>query len=164
MDAPVIRHATATDAAAICAIYNPYVETTAISFEESPVDAATMAARIADIEREHVWLVAQVEDEVAGYAYAGPWRTRPAYRHAVETTVYVAPGRTRSGIGRGLYEALLAELAKRSFHCAIGGIALPNPASIALHEALGFVKVAQFREVGRKLGRWVDVGYWERML
>jgi L-amino acid N-acyltransferase YncA len=162
--AAVIRHATASDAGAICRIYNPYVETTAISFEEEPVDAATMAGRIAEIQRAHAWFVAEVDGDVAGYAYASPWRARPAYRHAVETTVYVAQGRTRSGLGRALYQALLAEVARLGFHCAMGGIALPNPSSVALHEALGFVKVAHFREVGWKLGRWVDVGYWERML
>jgi phosphinothricin acetyltransferase len=164
MGKAVIRRAIPADAQGVCRIYNPYVESTAISFEEVPVDAGAMAARIADIQRAHAWLVAEVDGEIAGYAYAGPWRSRAAYRHAVETTVYVESGRTRQGLGRALYETLLAELARMHFHCAIGGIALPNPASVSLHEKLGFVKVAHFREVGWKLGRWVDVGYWQRNL
>jgi phosphinothricin acetyltransferase len=160
----MIRDATADDAPAICAIYNPYVRSTAITFEETPVAPAAMAERIAEIRRAHPWLVREIDGEIAGYAYAGAWRTRPAYRYAVETTIYLAPGHTGRGVGRALYEALLAELAGRGYRCAMGGIALPNPASVALHEKVGFVKVAHFREVGFKLDRWIDVGYWQRML
>jgi len=123
-----------------------------------------MAERIADIQRTHVWHVACIDDAVVGYAYAGPWRTRAAYRFAVETTVYLAPDRARQGLGRALYTRLLADLRDMGFHCAMGGIALPNEASVALHEAMGFVKVAHFREVGRKLDRWIDVAYWQRAL
>jgi phosphinothricin acetyltransferase len=160
----MIRDARAGDAAALCAIYNPYVRSTVVTFEESPVSAADMAERIAQIRLAHPWLVCELDGEVAGYAYAGPWRTRSAYRFAVETTIYLAPGHVGRGVGRALYEALLAECARRGFHCAMGGIALPNPASVALHEKVGFVKVAHFREVGLKLDRRIDVGYWQRML
>jgi L-amino acid N-acyltransferase YncA len=160
----VIRDAAAADAPAICAIYNLYVLSTVITFEEAPVEAASMAERIAEIRRAHPWLVCELDGEIAGYAYAGPWRTRTAYRFATETTIYLAPGHTGRGVGRTLYEALLAELARRGYRCAMGGIALPNPASVALHEKVGFVKVAHFREVGWKLDRWIDVGYWQRML
>ena len=163
MDA-LIRRATTADAQAVCRIYNPYVLSTAISFEEAPVTVAAMEERIAEISRAHAWFVAEHEGEVVGYAYAAAWRPRAAYRHAVETTVYIAPGSTGRGLGRSLYQTLLTELADRRYHCAIGGIALPNAASVALHERMGFVKVAQFREVGRKLDRWVDVGYWQRLL
>jgi phosphinothricin acetyltransferase len=101
---------------------------------------------------------------VVGYAYAGPWRSRAAYRDAVESTVYVESGLAGSGIGSKLYDALIPELRRRSFHCAMGGIALPNAASVALHEKKGFIKVAHFREVGWKFQRRIDVGYWELVL
>ena len=160
----MIRHATADDAAPVCAIYNPYVLSTVITFEETPIAPSAMAERIADIQRTHAWLVTEIDGEVAGYAYGSPWRTRSAYRFATETTIYLAQGRAGQGLGRALYEALLAELARRGYHCAMGGIALPNPASVALHEKVGFAKVAHLREVGWKLDRWIDVGYWQRAL
>ena len=98
-----------------------------------------------------------------GYAYAAPWRARAAYRHSVETSIYLAPGAGGRGLGARLYRALFAALPSH-VHAAIGGVSLPNPASVALHERLGFRKVAHFREVGRKFGRWIDVGYWQRLL
>ncbi len=160
----MIRSATPADAQAICDIYNPYVEHSVISFEETPIDAATMAQRIADIRQRHPWYVAEEAGRILGYAYAGPWRPRVAYRHAVETSVYLAADATGRGLGRALYAAVLDELPRNGFRCAMGGIALPNDASVALHEAMGFVKVAHFRDVGFKFGRWIDVGYWQRML
>ena len=160
----MIRLASTADAAAICTIYNHYVESTIVTFEETPVAPAAMAERIADIQRSHVWYVACVDDAVAGYAYAGPWRTRAAYRFAVETTVYLDRNRTGHGLGRALYGRLLADLRELGFRCAMGGIALPNDASVALHERMGFVKVAHFREVGFKFDRWIDVAYWQRAL
>ena len=159
-----IRHATPDDADAICRIYNPYVTDTVISFEEAPVTAADMAARIVDLSRTHPWIVYEESSTVVGYAYAGPWRSRAAYRDAVESTVYVESGAVGSGIGSKLYDALIEELRRRSFHCAMGGIALPNAASVALHEKKGFIKVAHFREVGWKFQRRIDVGYWELVL
>jgi phosphinothricin acetyltransferase len=161
---PMIRLATPPDADGICRIYNHFVTTTVVSFEEVPVPVADMAARISGLVRTHPWYVAEEAGVVVGYAYAGPWRTRAAYRHAVESTIYVAPGRSGQGIGSTLYTRLIDELRRREFHCVIGGIALPNAASVALHEAMGFTKVAHFREVGWKLGRRVDVGYWQIML
>ena len=161
---PAIRPATPADAGAVCRIYNPYVESTIISFEEVPVAAAEMAARIGDLCRTHPWYVYEAGGSVAGYAYAGPWRARTAYRDAVESTVYVESGLVGKGIGSQLYDALLVELRRRSFHCVIGGIALPNAASVALHERKGFTKVAHFREVGWKFQQRVDVGYWELVL
>ena len=164
MEATVIRLATTADAPAICAIYNHYVEHTFVTFEETPVTPAAMAERIADIQRTHVWYVACLDDVVAGYAYAGAWRTRSAYRFTVEATVYLDHERTRQGLGRTLYERLLADLRELGFRSALGGIALPNDASIALHERMGFVKVAHLREVGFKFNRWIDVAYWQRAL
>ncbi len=156
-----IRPATPADACAICRIYNPYVEDTIISFEEAPVAAAEMAARVDSLCRTHPWYVYEEEGAVAGYAYASPWRPRAAYRDAVESTVYVESAQVGKGIGSQLYDALLAELRRRAFHCVIGGIALPNAASVALHERKGFAKVAHFRGVGWKLQQRIDVGYWE---
>ena len=159
-----IRHATPIDADAICRIYNHYVTDTIVSFEETPVAAAEMALRITDLTRTHPWYVYEESGRVVGYAYAGPWRTRAAYRDAVESTVYVESGLVGSGIGSKLYDALIPELRRRSFHCAMGGIALPNTASVALHEKKVFIKVAHFREVGWKFQRRIDVGYWELVL
>jgi phosphinothricin acetyltransferase len=109
------------------------------------------------------WLVLLDGNDLVGWAYASKWRARPGYRRAVETTVYLAPDRCARGHGTRLYQALLDRL-QGPYHCAIGGIALPNPASVALHERLGFRQVARFREVGSKFDGWVDVGYWQRML
>ena len=157
----MIRACLPADAAQICAIYNPYVRDTVITFEEEPVADAEMANRIAAATALLPWLVSEQDGTIEGYAYATPWKTRSAYRFAVEATVYVASHWVGRGIGTRLYEALLGELAQRDVHCVIGGVALPNPASVALHERLGFTKVAHFKEVGWKLGRRVDVAYWE---
>ena len=160
----MIRACTTADAAAICDIYNPYVRETVITFEEAPVAPAEMARRIGEVTARFPWLVADEQGCIVGYAYATAWKARSAYRFSVETTVYVAPGSMRRGLGTELYSELLAALRRLDVHCAVGGIALPNPASVALHEKLGFEKIGQFVEVGRKLDRWVDVGYWELIL
>ncbi|CAN7597684.1 arsinothricin resistance N-acetyltransferase ArsN1 family B [Massilia sp. LjRoot122] len=165
MSAIQIRPATLDDAAAICAIYNPYVATTTISFEEAPVLAADMAQRIADVGAAGLpWLVAESGGKLIGYAYATKWRARPAYRTSVESSVYVDGAAAGRGIGTALYRALLDALRTREVHMVIGGIAQPNERSVVLHERLGFRKVAHFSEVGRKFGRWVDVAYWELRL
>lgn len=160
-----LRCASPADAAPICAIYHPYVANTAITFEEEAVTAPDMAQRIADVHAAGLpWLVLEVDGKLAGYAYATKWRVRPAYRHSVESTIYLDAAFTGRGLGRVLYGALLDELGKRGLHLVIGGIALPNDSSVGLHEALGFRKAAHFTEVGLKFGRWIDVGYWERKL
>jgi len=160
-----LRPATALDAAPICAIYNPYVAGTSISFEEDPVDEQEMARRIADVGAAGLpWLVLEVDGKLAGYAYATKWRARPAYRTSVESSIYMDPAFAGRGLGRVLYSALLDALRQRERHLVIGGIALPNENSIALHEKLGFRKVAHFSEVGMKFGRWTDVAYWELKL
>jgi phosphinothricin acetyltransferase len=160
----MIRACTAADAAAICAIYNPYIRDTVITFEEAPVATAEMARRIGEVTGRLPWLVAEEQGAIVGYAYATPWKTRSAYRFSVETTVYVAPGQQRRGLATDLYRELLVQLRRLGMHCAVGGIALPNAASVALHEKLGFKKIGQFAEIGRKFDRWVDVGYWELIL
>ena len=160
-----IRMATVEDAAAIAAIYNPYVADTCITFETEPVQAAGMAARITEVlDAGLPWLLAEDAAGVAGFAYASKWKGRCAYRFSVESTVYLHRGHTGRGIGRALYGRLLEEIRARRMHAVIGGIALPNAASVALHERLGFRKVAHFEQVGYKQDRWVDVGYWQLLI
>lgn len=159
-----VRNCRTGDASAIAAIYNEYIRDTVITFEETPVADDEMARRIAEVGAQYPWLVYEHDGAVVGWAYASVWKTRSAYRNTVETTIYIAASHCGHGIGRALYEPLLAELEARRLHAAVGCIALPNPASIALHEKLGFEKVAHFAEVGRKFDRWVDVGYWQRLL
>jgi L-amino acid N-acyltransferase YncA len=160
----MLRSCTVDDAARICDIYNHYVLETAITFEESVVSPTEMAQRILDVTSRLPWLVWERDGEILGYAYASPWKVRSAYKNSVESTVYLAPTATGQGIGTKLYAALIADLRRRGLHCVVGGAALPNPASIALHEKLGFIKVAQFREIGFKHDRWIDVAYWELIL
>ena len=160
-----IRMATAEDAAAVAAIYNPYVADTCITFETEPVQAAGMAARITEVlDAGLPWLLAEDAAGVVGFAYASKWKGRCAYRFSVESTVYLHRDHTGRGIGRALYGRLLEEIRARRMHAVIGGIALPNAASIALHERLGFRKVAHFEQVGYKQDRWVDVGYWQLLI
>ena len=123
-----------------------------------------MARRISDYGASHAWLVAEAGGEVAGYAYGSPHRTRAAYASSCDVAVYVDPARSRQGVGRALYAELLPLLVAKDFHAAFAGIALPNDASIALHEAIGFTPVGIYREVGWKLGGWRDVGWWQRLL
>jgi phosphinothricin acetyltransferase len=149
------------DAAACAAIYAPSVEAAPTSFEETAPSAAEMAARIAAVAATHAWLVAEDRGEVVGYAYAVPYQQRPAYRWTATVSVYVAAERGGEGIGRALYEELFARLRARGFRMAHAGITLPNPASIALHERLGFVQTGLNREVGWKLGAWRDIGYYQ---
>jgi L-amino acid N-acyltransferase YncA len=156
-----IRPVRETDARAICAIYNPYVLETVITFETAPVSESEMAARIRDYTAQYPWLVAEVDARVVAYAYASRWRARAAYDHTLESTVYVDKTHTGRGIAKPLYLALLEELKARRVHAVVGCIALPNDASVAVHEKCGFVKVAQFPETGRKFARWVDVGFWQ---
>jgi phosphinothricin acetyltransferase len=159
-----IRAATIDDAVAIQRIYAPIVLETAISFEEVPPTVEEIAARIASTLNRHPYLVAVSGGDVCGYVYASAHAEREAYRHSVNTTVYIAPEVRGTGVGRALYAVLLPELARRRFHAAFAGIALPNPASVGLHESIGFEPVGIYREVGLKFGRWHDVGWWQRLL
>jgi phosphinothricin acetyltransferase len=159
-----VRPVQRADAAAVCAIYNHHVLNTIATFEEDVVSEHDMAERITDVTRSFPWLVLEVDGMVAGYAYAALWKGRSAYRYSVESTVYVAEDRLQQGHGMRLYGALLEELQQRHLHSVIGGISLPNEASIALHEKLGFRPIGVFHQVGWKFSRWIDVGYWERLL
>jgi phosphinothricin acetyltransferase len=156
----VIRVATVDDAAQVLAIYAPIVENTFISFEIEPPDAIGMAERIAATLRTHPWLVFEDADGVAGYAYAGAHRARPAYRWSVDVTIYNAERARRRGVGRALYRELLSILRRQGFHMAYAGIALPNAGSVGLHEAMGFRPIGVYPKVGYKLGDWRDVGWW----
>ncbi len=159
-----IRPARAGDAEQISSVYNHYVSHGIATFEETAVPPEEMARRITETLARFPWLVAESEGVLAGYAYAGPWKTRASYRFTAETTVYLRPESTRRGIGTALYRPLLDALRGLGLHAAVACIALPNAASIALHERLGFEEVGRLREVGFKLGRWIDVGYWARPL
>jgi L-amino acid N-acyltransferase YncA len=157
-----IRKARPRDAAAIAAIYNHYIRDTIVTFEEKAVSVGEMRVRIRLIDSLGLpWLVAEAGGAVVGYAYANKWKERAAYRHSVETTVYLRADCTARGIGRLLYAQLVSDLRMLGYHAIIGGIALPNAASVGLHESFGFKKVAHFEQVGRKFDRWIDVGYWQ---
>ena len=160
----MIRSATTSDAAGIAKIYNHYVLRSTITFEEQAVSVTEMQQRIDEVLAGLPWLVWEESEVVHGFAYASKWKGRCAYRYSVESTVYLSEDSTGRGIGSGLYKTLFAELRQHKLHTVIGGIALPNDASVALHEKLGFEKIAHFREVGWKFGRWIDVGYWQLIL
>lgn len=161
----MIRNANEADAEALVNIYNYYITDTVITFEELPVTAEAFAGRIRHIvEDGYPYLVAEEDGEILGYAYASQFRTRVAYRFTTETTVYLKHGVSGKGLGTALYTALLEELKKRKFHVALGGITVPNAASVALHEKLGFKKIAHFSECGFKFNQWLDVGFWELKL
>ena len=161
----MIRAASPEDAEAIARIYGHYVRESVVTFETEPPAASEIAGRMVEVAESGLpWLTAKVDGVLVGYAYATRWRTRAAYRFAVEITVYLDPDHIGRGLGTALYQRLFEELRKAGIHTAIGGIALPNPGSIALHEKMGLKKVAHFAEVGQKFGRWVDVGYWQGLL
>jgi phosphinothricin acetyltransferase len=155
-----IRGAREADAAAVAAVYAPYVRETAVSFEADPPSEAVMAERIGGTLATHPWLVAERCGEVVGYAYAGKHSQRAAYRWTVDLTVYVRDQERRSGIGRSLYRVLLATLREQGFRSAFAEIVLPNPGSTRLHEAMGFQHIGTHKDIGFKLGRWHDIAYW----
>lgn len=159
----IVRACEQRDVDAICEIYNYYIENTIITFEEAPVTRREMAGRISACMRDFPWLVCESDSRVAGYAYATRWHGRVGYRYSVEVTVYVRRGESGKGYGQALYAKLLQLLAGK-YHAIVAGISLPNEGSVRLHEKFGFRKVAHFSEVGRKFDRWVDVGYWQKVL
>lgn len=162
---PVIRAVTAADSEAVARIYNHYVQETIVTFEEQPVSSTAMAQRIRDsMSAKLPWLVAEQAGDLVGYALASKWKERCAYRFSREVSVYVDASYVRQGVGSRLYDRLLSQLERQGTHAVMAGIALPNEASVALHESLGFQKVAHFKEVGFKFDRWIDVGYWQRTL
>lgn len=160
----MIRDAKPSDAAEIVEIYNYYILNTVVTFEEEAVTAGDMVGRINEITEKYPWLVYEQDGKIVGYAYASAWKSRCAYKFSVETTVYLKNGLSGHGLGSALYTELLARLQKLGLHGIIGGVALPNDGCIALHQKFGFEKVAQFKEVGFKFNKWIDVTYWEKIL
>lgn len=161
----MIRDAISTDALAIAEIYNHYIRNTIVTFEEKDVSESDINSRILEIvEAGLPWLVVEENAEILGYAYGSKWSGRCAYRYSVEITVYLSPSAVSKGLGTQLYNELFSRLKEKSIHIVIGGISLPNAASIALHEKFGMEKVAHFKEVGFKFGEWIDVGYWQGTL
>ncbi len=159
-----IRPATPADARALRDIYRPYVESTAVSFETVPPSEDELAARITKTLTSWQWLVAEVDGHLAGYAYGSLHRERAAYRWSVEVSAYVHPDHHRKGIGRMLYTNLFEDLTDKGFCNAYAGITLPNESSVALHRSFGFEPIGVFRSVGRKFGRWHDVGWYHKVL
>lgn len=161
----MIRNVNQGDAKKITEIYNHYIRNTVITFEEVEISVAEMIERINNVESKQLpWLVAVEDDEIIGFAYLTPWKSRSAYRFSLEATVYLDATCSASGWGSKLYESLFDSIKDSSVHSVIGVIALPNEASIALHEKFGMEKVAHFREVGFKFEKWVDVGFWQVIL
>ena len=159
-----IREGTPDDAALMREIYAPYVRETAISFEEDVPSVDEMRDRIETVLDRHMFFAAEENGVMLGYAYAAPFRQRPAYRFAAEVSVYVAKHRRSEGMGTALYNALLPWLSDRGYHCALAALTLPNAVSVRLHESAGFKKVAHYVEVGRKFDEWHDVGWWQKVL
>ncbi len=160
----MIRTVHPDDAPAISDVYNHYVLNSPATFEEVPVSPDEMRKRILETTRAYPWLVSEEDGKLLGYCYGRQWRERAAYRHSVEVSVYLDPSAVGKGRGSALLDAILDELRRRSFHCAMGGVSLPNDASVALLEKFGFRPVAHFKEVGHKFGQWIDVGYWQLLL
>jgi len=161
----VLRDADAASDASACAkIYAPYVRDTTITFEESVPEPSDFTARIAAARRQHAWLVAEVSGAVVGYAYAGPYRPRVAYRFSCETSVYLDRDQRGRGWGRTLYSALLDRLGEMGYRTAVAGATLPNDASERLHRSLGFEPIGVFRRVGYKFDQWCDVAWVQRDL
>ncbi len=160
----MIRSVDPQDAAPCCALYNHYIEHSIVTFEEEAVSVDEFRHRIETITESYPWLVHEEDDAIGGYVYAGPWKMRNAYRFSAESAVYMAPDSQGKGVGTALYEALIAQLRERGIHAVMAGIALPNDASIALHEKVGFEKAAHFKEAGWKFNKWIDVAYWELLI
>ena len=157
-----IRTVKLSDAAQIAEIYNFYIETSHATFELETIDSIEMENRIREtFQKNYPFFVCEENAEIVGYAYGRMFRPRRAYLHSIEVSVYIRNSAEGKGVGTQLYQKLLDEILQKDFHAIIAGISLPNDASIRLHEKFGFEKVAHFREVGFKFGRWIDVGYWE---
>lgn len=160
----MVRAAHFSDALQIAEIYNFYVLNDIATFEEDPLSESDMNKRMRAVLRTFPWLVYEEDDAILGYAYAAPWNPRSAYRYSAESSVYLRSGDEGKGIGSQLYKVLLKRLREQKFRTVIGGISLPNPASVYLHEKFGYEKVAHFKAVGYKFEKWIDVGYWQLKL
>ena len=157
----LVRDVTLDDSKNIAEIYNHYILNTIVTFANDPISKVEMENRIKDISSSYPWIVYEENGEIQGYAYASRWSSRCAYKKSIETTIYLKNDTIGKGIGTILYQELLYRIKKGKFHAVIGGVSLPNKASIALHEKFGYKKVAHFKEVGYKFDKWIDVAYWE---
>lgn len=160
----IIRKAEPKDASQVADVYNYYIQQTHHTFETEPLNEEEMQKRIEDTTEDYPFLVAEENGEIVGYAYATQFKLRQAYEYASEVSIYVRNAAKQKGIGTQLYTQLFDDLQETDTHAVVAGISLPNDASVRFHERLGFEKVAHFKEVGYKLGRWIDVGYWEKIL
>lgn len=160
----MIRLVEVNDAAQICDIYNYYVKNAIATFVEIPFSVPEMETKIQDISVSFPWFVYEENGIILGYAYANKWNERAAYRHTLESSIYLKNGTLNKGIGTMLYQSLLDEISKSDYHVVIGGISLPNEASVRLHEKFGYHKSAHYKEVGFKFEKWIDVGYWQLIL
>lgn len=160
-----IRNAVAADASRIASIYNYYISNTIITFEVKEITAAAIVDRLQHVLADGFpWIVLENEKTLVGYAYATKFRDREAYRYTAESTVYLDPKQTGRGYGARLYRELLDRLKRMGIHVVIGVVSLPNPASVRLHESLGFKQTAHLQQVGFKFGQWIDVGDWQLIL
>ncbi len=160
----MLRNVRPDDAPSIAEIYNHYILNSPATFEEIPVSQDEMRQRILETTRAYPWLVSEEDGKLLGYCYGRKWRERAAYRHSVEVSTYLEPSAVGKGRGSALLDAILVELRRRGFHCVMGGVSLPNDASVALLQKFGLRQVAHFKEVGYKFDRWIDVGYWQLLL
>ncbi len=160
----IIRDVKPDDAARICEIYNYYIKNSVITFEEQPVSLSDMKERIKTIIINYPWIVYEEDGKILAYAYGSSWKVRSAYRYSAELTVYKDCNHNGKGVGYKIYDSLIKRMEQLNIHCLYGAIALPNYKSVNLHEKLGFSKCAHFNQVGYKLKKWVDVGYWEKLL
>jgi phosphinothricin acetyltransferase len=160
----MIRPVTPEDAEAICAIYNNYVLNTVVTFEEESVSAAEMKERIASVTKDFPWYVYEENGEIIAYAYLHYYHSRSAYRFTVEDSIYVKKGRQKAGIGTQLLNLLIGDAKKLGKHSILAILGIPNDASEALHKKCGFQKMGDMDELGFKLGRWADVGFWKLRL
>jgi len=157
----MIRHLQKKDTEQLLNIYNYYVLNSVVTFDDVPLSFKTFEEKITRICNHYPFLVYEENDVVLGYAYASKWRPKPAYKHTVESTVYVKHGMHGKRIGTKLYTELLSIIKQQNYHTVIGGLTLPNEVSEKLHEKFGFKQVAHFKEVGLKFGDWLDVSFWQ---
>lgn len=160
----MIRNVTLEDTTAITEIYNYYIKNSVATLEEQTVSESYFKDEVVKVTQEFPWFVYEVEGNIIGFANASSWKTRSGYRKSAQLMVYLHPEKVSKGIGTLLYSAVIDVLKEKEIHTIMGGISLPNEASIKLHEKFGFVKVAHYKEIGFKFNKWVDVGYWQLTL
>ncbi len=160
----MIRSVEPNDYTSIAKIYKHYILTSIATFEEEVISEGEMQKRILAKTKTYPWFVYEDDNQILGYAYAGTWNPRAAYKQTAEVSIYLSETAVGKGVGSKLYRALIDLLKEQGYHTLIGGISLPNEASVNLHEKFGFEKVAHFKSVGYKFNKWIDVGYWQLML